>query len=106
METAPSNWDFPTPGATSLASHPPLCRRQEVDLGEGRFPSGPSEELGSKVGFKASAALLGGRFSGLTVPMESQGEGSVLVIQANRPCQTKDKLSASSPVGHQDRCFP
>lgn len=34
--------------------------KHKTDSGEGKVPSGPSKELGRKVGFKVSAAALGG----------------------------------------------
>jgi len=82
---------------------PPARKRQEVNSGEGRFPSAPLEELGRKVGFKVSAAALGGKFSGLTLIVESQGDDCVLTAEASRPRQTKcgpsgQMLSLSSPV--------
>lgn len=85
MEAAPSNGDFHAPVAPSLVSHPHPVKHKRWALGKAGCPLGPFKELGKKGGFNASAALLGGRFSGLTLPVESQGEDCVLTVQANRP---------------------
>lgn len=85
-----------------LLQGPPLlpCKTQEVDSGEGRFPSGVPKNTGKESRIQGFSAAQSGKF--LELPVERQGEGCVLVVQVNRPHQV---LSTKYVLFFQDVLF-